>query len=280
MTQKICVITGATDGIGKRTAEVLAGQGFVLGLVGRNQEKGRKVVQELSTQSENDNIHYFNADLSLMSEVTKVAGEIQDKFPVIDVLINNVGAAFFEKTFTSEGFESTFALNHLSYFLLTKLLLDKMNQQSARVVNVASDAHIGAGLNFNDLQGVNPYGGYPNYQRSKLMNILFSYELAHRLNDRPIAVNCLHPGFVASKFGHNNSGFKVAFLKIAQKLKAITVEEGAETSVYLASSPEVEETSGKYYYKRREKESSPESRNKDTRKKLWDVTEKLLVGFS
>jgi NAD(P)-dependent dehydrogenase (short-subunit alcohol dehydrogenase family) len=215
-----------------------------------------------------------------MSEVTKVAGEIQDKFPVIDVLINNVGAAFFEKTFTSEGFESTFALNHLSYFLLTKLLLDKMNQQSARIVNVASDAHIGSSLNFNDLQGVNPYGGYPNYQRSKLMNILFSYELAHRLNDRPIAVNCLHPGFVASKFGHNNSGFKVAFLKIAQKLKAITVEEGAETSVYLASSPEVEETSGKYYYKRREKESSPESRDKDTRKKLWDVTEELLVGFS
>ncbi|SVC65693.1 uncharacterized protein METZ01_LOCUS318547, partial [marine metagenome] len=275
VTQKICVITGATDGIGKRTAEVLAGQGFILGLVGRNQEKGKKVVQELSTQSENDNIHYFNADLSLMSEVTKVAGEIQDKFPVIDVLINNVGAAFFEQTFTSEGFESTFALNHLSYFLLTKLLLDKMNQQSARIVNVASDAHIGAGLNFNDLQGVNPYSGYPNYQRSKLMNILFSNELALKLNDRPIAVNCLHPGFVASKFGHNNSGLKVAFLKIAQKLKAITVEEGAETSVYLASSPEVEKTSGKYYYKRREKESSPESRDEGTRKRLWDVTEEL-----
>jgi NAD(P)-dependent dehydrogenase (short-subunit alcohol dehydrogenase family) len=215
-----------------------------------------------------------------MSEVKKVSGEIQDKFPVIDVLINNVGAAFFKKTFTSEGFESTFALNHLSYFLLTKLLLDNMNQQGARIVNVASDAHIGAGLNFNDFQGVNPYGGYPNYQRSKLMNILFSYELAHRLKDSPITVNCLHPGFVASKFGHNNSGLKVAFLKLAQKLKAITVEEGAETSIFLASSPEVEETSGKYYYKMREKESSTESRDEDTRKRLWNITEELLVKFS
>ena len=280
MTQKICVVTGATDGIGKRTAEILAGQGFVLGLIGRNQEKGKRLVQELSTQSENDNIHYFNADLSLMSEVKKVSGEIQDKFPVIDVLINNVGAAFFKKTFTSEGFESTFALNHLSYFLLTKLLLDNMNQQGARIVNVASDAHIGAGLDFKDLQGVNPYGGYPNYQRSKLMNILFSYELAHRLKDSPITVNCLHPGFVASKFGHNNSGLKVAFLKLAQKLKAITVEEGAETSIFLASSPEVEETSGKYYYKMREKESSTESRDEDTRKRLWNITEELLVRFS
>ena len=280
MTQKICVVTGATDGIGKRTAEVLAGQGFALGLVGRNLEKGKKMVQELSIQSENENIYYFNGDLSLMSEVKKVAGEIQNKFHCIDVLINNVGAAFFKKTITSEGFESTFALNHLSYFLLTKLLLDKMNQKGARIINVASDAHIGSRIIFNDLQGVNPYGGYLNYQKSKLMNILFSYELAHRLKDSPVTVNCLHPGFVASKFGHNNSGLKVAFLKLAQKLKAITVEEGAETSIFLASSPEVEDTSGKYYYKMSEKESSPESRDEDTRKRFWNATEELLVRFS
>jgi len=209
------------------------------------------------------------------------AGEIQNKFPVIDVLLNNVGAAFFEKTFTSEGFESTFALNHLGYFLLTKLLLNNLNSENgARIVNVASDAHFGSSLDFNDLQGVNPYDGYPNYQRSKLMNILFSYELADRLKDKPIRVNCLHPGFVASKFGHNNSGMKVVFLKIAQKLKAITMEEGAETSIYLSSSSEVEETSGKYFYKKMEKQSSPESRDKNIRKKLWDVTEELLVGFS
>ena len=280
MTPKICIISGATDGIGKVTAEGLVEKGYTLGLVGRNEEKGKGVVKELSGKSGHGEIHYLNADLSLLSEVKKVAGEIKDKFSVIDVLINNVGAAFFEKIFTSEGFESTFALNHLSYFLLTKLLLDKMNQHGARIVNVASDAHIGSSLDFNDLQGVNPYNGYPNYQRSKLMNILFSYELADRLKDKPITVNCLHPGFVASKFGHNNSGMKVVFLKIAQKLKAITVEEGAETSIYLSSSPEVEETSGKYFYKKMEKESSPESRDKNIRKKLWDVTEELLVGFS
>ena len=154
------------------------------------------------------------------------------------------------------------------------------SENGARIVNVASDAHFGASLDFNDLQGVNPYDGYPNYQRSKLMNILFSYELADRLKDKPIRVNCLHPGFVASKFGHNNSGMKVVFLKIAQKLKAITMEEGAETSIYLSSSSEVEETSGKYFYKKMEKQSSPESRDKNIRKKLWDVTEELLVGFS
>ena len=281
MTQKICVITGATDGIGKVTATGLAEKGYTLGLVGRNKEKGEGVVSELNEKTRNAGIHYFNADLSLMAEIKKVAGEIQNKFPVIDVLLNNVGAAFFEKTFTSEGFETTFALNHLGYFLLTKLLLNNLNSENgARIVNVASDAHFGSSLDFNDLQGVNPYDGYPNYQRSKLMNILFSYELADRLKDKPIRVNCLHPGFVASKFGHNNSGMKVVFLKIAQKLKAITMEEGAETSIYLSSSSEVEETSGKYFYKKMEKQSSPESRDKNIRKKLWDVTEELLVGFS
>lgn len=281
MKPKVCVISGATDGIGKRTAEVLAENGYTLGILGRNKEKGKSVVRGLSEKTGNPEIHYFNADLSLMSEVKRVAGEIQNKFPVIDVLLNNVGAAFFEETYTSEGFETTFALNHLSYFLLTKLLLNNLNSESGtRVVNVASDAHFGTDINFEDIQGVKPYGGYENYKKSKLMNILYSYELADRLEEKPITVNCLHPGFVASKFGHNNSGYKVAFLKLAQKLKAINLEEGAETSVYLSSSSEVEEISGKYYYNKKVKESSPESRNVESRKKLWDVTEELLVGFS
>ncbi len=277
MDQKVCVITGATDGIGKRTAEVLAEKGYTLGLVGRNYEKGESVVNELTNKTGNPGIHYFNADLSLMSEVKRVSGEIQDKFPVIDVLINNVGAAFFEKTFTSEGFETTFALNHLSYFFLTQLLLNNLNSANgARVINVASDAHLGVDINFDNIQGINPYGGYQNYKKSKLMNILFSYELAEKLKSKSITVNCLHPGFVASKFGHNNSGYKVAFLKLGQKLKAINVKKGAETSIYLASSPEIKEISGKYFYKKKEKESSPESLDEKTRKKLRDVTEKIL----
>lgn len=280
MNSTICIITGATDGIGKITAVDLAERGFILGLVGRDEEKGKKVVKEISNLTGNNAIHYFNADLSLMSEVKKVSGDIQDKFPVIDVLINNVGAAFFKKTFTKEGFETTFALNHLSYFLFTKLLLKNLNKQHSRIVNVASDAHFGEKLDFTDIQGVKSYEGYPNYKKSKLMNILFSYELSDRLKNTSTTVNCLHPGFVSSKFGHNNSGLKVILLKIAQKLKAINVKDGAKTSVYLASSNDIDKTSGKYFYKKRVKESSPESKNKDSRERLWDITENLLEDLS
>ena len=227
MSNKICVITGATDGIGKRTAEVLAGKGFDLGIVGRNKRKGRAVVKDIFDKTGSEKIHYFNANLSLMSEVKRVASEIKEKFQKIDVLLNNVGAAFFNESYTSEGFESTFALNHLSYFLLTHILLENMDTENgSRIINVASDAHFGVDLEFDDVQSIKSYGGYQNYKKSKLMNVLFSYELAERLKDKPITVNALHPGFVASKFGHNNSGLKVWLLKLSQKLKAINVNDG------------------------------------------------------
>ncbi len=280
MNSNICIITGATDGIGKTTAVELAEKGFILGLVGRDRGKGKKVVKEISNLTGNNAIHYFNADLSLMSENKRISLEIKNKFPVIDILINNVGAAFFKKTFTEEGFETTFALNHLSYFLFTKLLLKNLNKQCSRIVNVASDAHFGAKLDFSDIQGVKSYEGYPNYKKSKLMNILFSYELADRLKNTSTTVNCLHPGFVSSKFGHNNSGLKVILLRIAQKLQAINVKDGAKTSVYLASSTDIDVISGKYFYKKKVKESSPESNDIDSRKRLWDITEKLLEDLS
>ena len=277
---KNCIISGATDGIGKRTAEILSEKGFNLGLIGRNEKKGIQVIRDISQKSGNENIHYFNADLSLMSEVKRIASEISKQFPRIDVLINNVGAAFFNETYTQEGFESTFALNHLSYFLLTNLLLPNVNKNGARIVNVASDAHFGVDINLEDIQGIEPYSGYQNYKKSKLMNILFSNELAERLENNSITVNSLHPGFVDSMFGHNNSGLKVLALKCAQKIKAIHVDEGAETSIYLASSPDVEKITGKYFYKMIEKESSPESQNVKKRKEFWTLTEEILEEWT
>ena len=216
-----------------------------------------------------------------MSEVKRVASEIKEKFQKIDVLLNNVGAAFFNESYTSEGFESTFALNHLSYFLLTHILLENMDTENgSRIINVASDAHFGVDLEFDDVQSIKSYGGYQNYKKSKLMNVLFSYELAERLKDKPITVNALHPGFVASKFGHNNSGLKVWLLKLSQKLKAINVNDGAETSIFLASSPEAQNISGKYFYKKKEKKSSMESLIINSRKKLWEKTETMLKEWN
>ena len=281
VSNKICVITGATDGIGKRTAEVLAEKGFNLGIVGRNKKKGRALVKDIFEKTGNEKIHYFNANLLLMSEVKRVASEIKEKFEKIDVLLNNVGAAFFNESYTSEGFESTFALNHLSYFLLTHILLENMDTENgSRIINVASDAHFGVDLEFDDVQSIKSYGGYQNYKKSKLMNVLFSYELAERLKDKPITVNALHPGFVASKFGHNNSGLKVWLLKLSQKLKAINVNDGAETSIFLASSPEAQNISGKYFYKKKEKKSSMESLIINSRKKLWEKTETMLKEWN
>ena len=278
MNRKTCIITGATDGIGRRTAEVLAEKGFTLALLGRNEKKGHSVLKKISDVTGNNNIHYFNADLSLMYQVKSAASDIKRKFPQIDILLNNVGAAFFKESYTSEGFEKTFALNHLSYFLFTKLLLENMSikGEGSRIINVASDAHFGVDLDFNDIQGTKPFNGYQNYRKTKLMNILFSYELAERLKNKNITVNCLHPGFVSTKFGHNNSGLKVLFIKIAQKLKAINIEEGAKTSIYLAESPLVNNISGKYYFNKLEKKSSQESLKKDSKKKLWEITESML----
>ena len=151
-----------------------------------------------------------------------------------------------------------------------------IKKEGSRIINVASDAHFGVDLDFNDIQGTKPFNGYQNYKKTKLMNILFSYELAERLKNKNITVNCLHPGFVSTKFGHNNSGLKVLFLKIAQKLKAINIEEGAKTSIYLAESPLVNNISGRYYFNKLEKKSSQESLNKDSKKKLWEITESML----
>ena len=232
--RKICIITGATDGIGKQTALELAYRGFSLGLVSRNKHKGDSIVTELISKTGNDSIRFHQADLSIMSSIKKLADEIQNSYETIDVLINNAGAYFCKFEITDEGFESTYALNHLAYFNLTKYLLDLVKEGcSGRVVNIASSAHRNIKLDFNDIQGIKNYNGWPAYGRSKLMNIMFTYECHKRFYQTGITFNCLHPGFVNSNFGNNNSGFSKGFLQLAKSAFAINVGAGANCDTRL-----------------------------------------------
>ena len=275
---KICIITGATDGIGKTAAAELAKSGYTLALVGRNPEKGNRVLDEIVSDSGNENIRFHICDLSLMEAVRKLAKELQTDYNRLDVLLNNAGAYFSEFEKTDEGFERTFALNHLSYFLLTDLLLDILEKtRNARIVNVASDAHQGAELSFENLQGFDGYKGWPAYCKSKLANIMYTYELDRRISGKGITANSLHPGFVDTNFGNNNTGTVRVGLNAAKKVGAISPEKGALTSIYLASSPEVEGVSGKYFYKCKQKNSNKASYVKSDQEKLWQITETYLA---
>lgn len=280
LSNKNILITGATDGIGLRTAEKLAQAGANLYIVGRNPEKTKTVADNLQKQHSNIEVGSFVADLSLPSQVKALAGQIKTRLHKLDVLLNNAGAFFADKIITAEGHESTFALNHLNYFLLTHHLIDILKSTPhARIVNTASQAHVGVKIDFDNLQGEKSYSGWNAYQVSKLENILFTYELAERLAKTNVTVNALHPGFVASNFGDNNSGFMGGLLRVAKTLVAINKDKGSETSFYLCSSPEVESVSGKYFDKCKEKNSSKESKSVENRKLLWDKTEEILSNY-
>jgi NAD(P)-dependent dehydrogenase (short-subunit alcohol dehydrogenase family) len=281
MKDKICLITGATDGIGKETARCLGKQNAQLILVGRNPEKGEKVQKKLIAITGNDQIDIMTADLSNMNAIQKLSAEIHKKYNKLNVLINNAGAFFSKREITDDGFEKTFALNHLGYFLLTKLLLDLIKKgKNPRIINVASGAHIGATLDFDNLQGKNDYSGWAAYKRSKLMNIMFTYKLAELLKDTPITVNTLHPGFVRTRFGDNNTGIVGIGLNLAKKIGAISIKKGAETSVFLATSPTVKGVSGKYFVKCKPEKSSSSSYNKSDIDRLWRTTDECLSSLS
>ena len=281
MEGKLCLITGATDGIGKETAKCLAEYNARLILVGRDQIKGESVRNELMVQTGNDQIDIMTADLSNMNAIQKLSAEIHKKYNKLNVLINNAGAFFSKREITDDGFEKTFALNHLGYFLLTKLLLDLIKKgKNPRIINVASGAHIGVTLDFDDLQGKNDYSGWAAYKRSKLMNIMFTYKLAELLKDTPITVNTLHPGFVRTRFGDNNTGIVGIGLNLAKKIGAISIKKGAETSVFLATSPTVKGVSGKYFVKCKPEKSSSSSYNKSDIDRLWRTTDECLSSLS
>jgi retinol dehydrogenase 12 len=280
MKDKVVLITGATNGIGKVAATELAKQGATVVIVGRSAEKTLATVKEIQEATgHQQQVDYLLADLSSMAEVRRLAAEFKKKYSRLDVLINNAGATFTTRQETVDGYEKTFATNHLSYFLLTTLLLDVLKASApARIVNVASDAHSTGKINFDDLQSRNGYGaaGFRAYGTSKLANVLFTYELARRLEGTGVTANVIHPGFVASGFGANNGRLFSGVLKLLQRVAAITPEKGAETIIYLASSPEVEGITGKYWDKRKQISSSTASYNVETAKRLWEVSEQLV----
>ena len=272
MNGKVCLVTGATDGIGKVSAQVLAKMGAKVIIVGRNPEKSAAVLAELRSSSGSENIDLLMADLAVMQEVRDLAEQVISRYDRLDVLLNNAGGYFTKHEITSDGLEMTFALNHMSYFLLTNKLMELLHSSApARIVNVSSGAHYGVDIEFDNLNGEQDYKAWKAYQKSKLANVLFTYELLKKI-PTGITVNCLHPGFVATNFGHNNGGVVSPVLKIAKWISAIDPEEVAKTSIFLCSSPEIEEVSGKYFFKCQPKTSSRESRNMDTAKRLWQIS--------
>jgi len=283
MVGKVVLITGATSGIGLSTSRALAEKGARLVIVGRDLEKITSAVNNIREEVKNSDIDTLLADLSSLDEVRDLTNEFKNRYDRLDVLINNAGAIFFTRVLTIDGYEKTFALNHLSNFLLTNLLLDKIiltarNTGEARIVNVSSDAHRGGKIYFDDLmfeQRRYGIGGWRAYNQSKLANILFTFELARRLGETNVSVNALHPGFVASNLGKNNGLLGKMGMKLAQ-IFATTPEIGAQTSIYLASWPDVKGMTGKYFTKCQEVPADPAAYNLETARKLWDISEELV----
>ena len=276
-----CLITGATDGIGKEAAIELAKKGCNLILIGRNKEKGEKVVGQIRKIAENYvDIDCFTADLMLMKEVSRVADEVSRKYPKIDILLNNVGAYFAFRGVTEEGFERTFALNHLGYFLMTKKLLPLIEKSNyKRIVNVSSSAHYGIDFEFDNLNGEKKYSGFDIYKKSKLANVMFTYELAKRVKDKGITANCLHPGFVSTNFGKNNNFLWRNVIRVAMWLTAINVKDGAKTSIHLACSDEVKDITGRFFANCQVKKGSSKAKNDEHNRKLWDISEDYVKKF-
>lgn len=275
MKDKVVVITGATSGIGQIAAERLAGMGARMVLVARDKGRGEATMTRLraANPAANHTIHY--ADLSSIADAKRVAAEIATVEPRIDVLINNAGALFGTRRVTADGLEMTFATNHMAYWIMTHGLRERLvSSKPARVVNTASDAHKGMSLDFDDLQAAKKYSSFKVYGRSKLANILFTRALARRTAKAGVTANCLHPGFVATRFGDNSGGLIGSVVGIA-KWFAITPEKGAETIVYLASSPEIATINGEYFYKCRPATPTEAARNDADGERLWDITKKL-----
>ena len=276
MHGRVCVVTGATSGIGLVTAQVLARQGATLIVVARNPERGAATVSRIQQETGNSAVELMVADLSVQAQVRQLASEIQHRFTRLDVLINNAGALFDQRQLSQDGIEMTFALNHLAYFLLTNLLLDPLKAaDSGRIVNVSSEAHRRARLDFSDLQGQHRYSGWRAYSRSKLANILFTHGLVRRLKGTGVQANALHPGFVATNFGRDNRGITAVLFRILLQLAAISPEEGAQTIIYLASSPEVKGVTGQYFVKQKAVRSSQASYDGAAVERLWQASAEL-----
>ena len=276
MNDRIALITGATQGIGRVAARSIAPSFGSVVLVARDPKRGQDTVDEVQKAAPATKVELLLGDLSLQADVRRIASEFKQRHSKLHLLVNNAGAIFSTRQTTVDGIEQTFALNHLAYFLLTHELLDVLRSSApARVVSVASGAHSYArsGIRWDDLQSQS-YSPMGVYGQSKLANILFTTELARRLTGSGVTANCLHPGAVATGFGHNNQGLYNWAIRLGQ-LFMITAEEGADTIIYLATSPDVDAVSGKYFYKRKPGKTSNWARDDEAAARLWKVSSEL-----
>jgi retinol dehydrogenase-12 len=278
MSGKTVVVTGATSGIGEIAARELARKGARVVLVGRSASKCEATAAMIRREVQGAAVDSLVADLSSQADVRRLAGEILDLCPRLDVLVNNAGAMIAPRRESVDGIEMTWALNHLGYFLLTDLLVDRLKASSpSRVVSVASDAHrFAPRINFDDVEGKRSYSPLRAYCQSKLANILFTRELAKRLEGSGVTANCLHPGLVATNFTAGD-GFAHKVFRVLARVFAITPEEGAKTTIDLASSPEVEGVTGGYFAKSRPNKPAPQARDDDSARRLWELSERMVA---
>jgi NAD(P)-dependent dehydrogenase (short-subunit alcohol dehydrogenase family) len=275
MAGKVVLVTGGTSGIGRATATALAGMGADVTIVGRNEERGRRALEEVRSESGSDRVGLMLADLSVQDEVRRLAHEFRRSRDRLDVLVNNAGVVHSRRVETADGLEATLAINHLAPFLLTNLLLDVLEASApSRVLTVSSEAERWGNIDFEDLQSKRGYKGFPVYGMTKLMNIMFTFELAERLRETGVAANCMHPGAVATNFGKNNRGPMALFFRVAKPFMR-TPEQGAETLVWLASAPDLEGVSGKYFSDRKEIEAKRIAYDAAARERLWEASEEL-----
>jgi NAD(P)-dependent dehydrogenase (short-subunit alcohol dehydrogenase family) len=272
---KTCILTGATSGIGEEAAIALAREGARLHLVARSEERAEATRERLRRATGSDAVEIHLADLGSLEQIRRVAAELLEACPRIDVLLNNAGVVNLRRETTVDGYETTFAVNHLAYFALTNLLLDRIRASApARIVNVASDAHKFGAVDFDDLQSERKYRAMRTYGRSKSANILFTVELARRLEGSGVTVNCVHPGPVATRFGKNNGWVGRAATTLLSPF-FLSPAKGARTSIHLVTSPELEQVSGRYFAKQREAQAQPHAVDPVSARRLWDASVRL-----
>jgi NAD(P)-dependent dehydrogenase (short-subunit alcohol dehydrogenase family) len=275
MTGKVCVITGATSGIGLAMAQRLARMGASLALVGRDRARGAAALADMKAIAPDGSYRLYLADLSRLAEMKRLAAELLEKEERIDVLINNAGAVFGHRRLTADGLESTFAVNHMAPFVVTNLMRGRLMQSApSRIVTTSSAAHRSGRLDFDDLQSAHRYRAIKAYADSKLANILFTTELARRLEGTGVTANCFHPGVVSTRLGKGGAGMAGPF-GLTLRLLGMTPEKGAETGLFLAANPAAAQTSGAYFDKCRAVPPRPQAQDAKAARRLWTQSARL-----
>jgi retinol dehydrogenase 14 len=272
---KNCIVTGANSGIGKVITKELANMGGIVTMVSRDQTRGEIARNEIGATTGSKSVELMIADLSSLESVRTLARNYKVSHDKLHLLVNNAGLILGKRTLTPDGLETTFVVDYLSHFLLTNLLLDELKTSApSRIVNITSDAHFNGHIDFEDLQEAKKYSAMKSYSQSKLAQVLFTYELSERLKGTGVSANCVHPGAVRTHWGDNAGALGIG-IKIARPF-LLSPERGAETPVYVATSPELEGVSGKFFSKKKEAKSSDESYDQNIGKRLWDVSAKLV----